>query len=220
MPNAREDHTHYVNKKSGHDGGGRDYNLRHLQSRADELRRDLADIESRVREIKRIHPILLKAQHAEYTEHHIYQNLSRLIDDRNKKEQLDALAEEKYNHYHFWKRHTGTASTPPKWKIRGFTLLARMLGFTFVLRLMEGREAKAEAIYRRITRIDPGMEAIQHEENGHKHKLMDILEDYNLAYASSVVLGLNDALVELTGAIAGGLHWPCSKRELSPSPAW
>src|SRR3989304_527579 len=43
----------------------------------------------------------------------------------------------------------------------------------------------------------------QEEENLHEEKLIDMLDEERLQYAGSVVLGLNDALVELTGALAG-----------------
>ncbi|MEJ2628744.1 MAG: VIT1/CCC1 transporter family protein, partial [bacterium] len=43
---------------------------------------------------------------------------------------------------------------------------------------------------------------IQDEEN-HEASLTDMLQEERLQYIGSIVLGLNDALVELTGALAG-----------------
>ncbi len=41
------------------------------------------------------------------------------------------------------------------------------------------------------------------DEDQHEHKLLNLLEEDKLNYVSSIVLGLNDALVELTGTLAG-----------------
>jgi hypothetical protein len=41
------------------------------------------------------------------------------------------------------------------------------------------------------------------DEEKHEEELMGMLDEESLRYAGSVVLGLNDALVELTGALAG-----------------
>jgi len=41
------------------------------------------------------------------------------------------------------------------------------------------------------------------DEEKHEGELLDMLDEESLKYAGSVVLGLNDALVELTGALAG-----------------
>ena len=47
-------------------------------------------------------------------------------------------------------------------------------------------------------RVLKGSKEFQQEE-----KLLSQLQEERLAYAGSIVLGLNDALVELTGALAG-----------------
>ncbi len=44
---------------------------------------------------------------------------------------------------------------------------------------------------------------IQKEENGHENKLLGMIDEERLKYVGSIVLGLNDALVELTGTLAG-----------------
>jgi VIT1/CCC1 family predicted Fe2+/Mn2+ transporter len=41
------------------------------------------------------------------------------------------------------------------------------------------------------------------EEDEHEQKLIGMLKEKKLDYVGSIVLGLNDALVELTGALAG-----------------
>ena len=49
----------------------------------------------------------------------------------------------------------------------------------------------------------PEMKGIIEAEEKHETKLINLINAEKLSYMSSVVLGLNDALVELTGALAG-----------------
>ena len=49
----------------------------------------------------------------------------------------------------------------------------------------------------------PEAKAIILEENQHETGLLQLLGEERLRYTGSMVLGLNDVLVELTGALAG-----------------
>jgi VIT1/CCC1 family predicted Fe2+/Mn2+ transporter len=51
--------------------------------------------------------------------------------------------------------------------------------------------------------VIPEAATIQQEENEHEMALLGLLDEERLRYTGSMVLGLNDALVELTGALAG-----------------
>lgn len=68
---------------------------------------------------------------------------------------------------------------------------------------MENGERQAEEIYEKLKKVYPEMEEILREEEEHERELIDMLKEAKLGYMGSVVLGLNDALVELTGALAG-----------------
>ena len=41
------------------------------------------------------------------------------------------------------------------------------------------------------------------QEEEHEHALLEMLDEERLWYVGSMVLGMNDALVELTGSLAG-----------------
>ena len=47
------------------------------------------------------------------------------------------------------------------------------------------------------------MSRIAQDEEAHEKELLGILNDKRLAYVGAIVLGLNDALVELTGTLVG-----------------
>ena len=64
-------------------------------------------------------------------------------------------------------------------------------------------EEKAQENYAKLRGKIPEIENWIHEEEVHEQRLIEMLDEERLRYAGSVVLGLNDALVELTGALAG-----------------
>jgi len=51
--------------------------------------------------------------------------------------------------------------------------------------------------------ISPEIESIIHDEEEHEKEIIGLIDEEYLKYVSSMVLGLNDALVELTAALAG-----------------
>ena len=89
------------------------------------------------------------------------------------------------------------------WQVWKYYLISRILGFTFGIKLMERGEEKAQANYAQLKGKIPEIDKWIHEEETHEQKLLAMLDEERLRYAGSVVLGLNDALVELTGALAG-----------------
>jgi VIT1/CCC1 family predicted Fe2+/Mn2+ transporter len=68
---------------------------------------------------------------------------------------------------------------------------------------MEKGEEDAQASYDQLKKLIPEAETIMFEENRHEAALLQMLDEEKLRYTGSMVLGLNDALVELTGALAG-----------------
>jgi VIT1/CCC1 family predicted Fe2+/Mn2+ transporter len=92
---------------------------------------------------------------------------------------------------------------PIRWKLILYYFLARVLGVTFGIKMMENGEERAQVNYEKIIKEIPEGQRVHDEEEEHENQLVNMLEEERLAYMGSVVLGLNDALVELTGALAG-----------------
>jgi len=86
------------------------------------------------------------------------------------------------------------------WK---YYLISRIFGFTFGIKLMERGEESARKNYLEIQGVIDKALSIAQDEKEHEEALVNLLDEERLKYAGSVVLGLNDALVELTGALAG-----------------
>ena len=146
---------------------------------------------------------LLKAQKNEFTESIIYANIAKMVKDDKNREVLERCSAEEKKHGDIWRSITGEDVQPNKLHIFWFTFLARLLGYTFTLKLMEGGEHNASPAYEKIAGEVPEAKAIAQDETKHEAALLDMLDEERLQYVGSMVLGLSDALVELTGTLAG-----------------
>ncbi len=146
---------------------------------------------------------LLTFQENEITEYHIYQRLAKRISSAENRDILLKIAEDEHRHYEIWRQYTGEDVKPNAFKITWYDGISRLFGFTFGIRLMELGEEDAQEYYERLLGAVEETEQIIHEENEHEDALIELLDEERLRYTGSVVLGLNDALVELTGALAG-----------------
>jgi len=146
---------------------------------------------------------IYQQQKNEITEHFIYTELARVCNDKKNIEVLKEISEQELDHYNFWKNITKKEIKPNQRKIKKHVFLAKILGLSFSLRLLEIGEIEASNFYKSIANEYPEALLIREDELQHEQKLIAILNDYRLIYAGSIVLGLNDALVEFTGTLAG-----------------
>lgn len=147
--------------------------------------------------------LVLKIQRGELTEHIIYKKLAKIIKNKNHSELLEKISREELEHYKVFKSFTGEESLPDKFRIFLYIFIARFLGLNFGLKLMESGEDLAQDIYKGLIGISPKVESIIREEEKHEKEILELIDEERLKYISSMVLGLNDALVELTAALAG-----------------
>jgi VIT1/CCC1 family predicted Fe2+/Mn2+ transporter len=152
---------------------------------------------------KKLREKILQAQRNEITEHIVYRRLAALIKDKAKSKVLEDIANEEKEHYQFWKTLTDQDVAPDRFKISFFVFICRVFGLTFGFKLMEQGEELAQDVYAKIKSIAPQVEKIIQDEEKHENELIDLIDEERLKYVSSVVLGLNDAIVEFTGALAG-----------------
>ncbi len=142
-------------------------------------------------------------QKNEITEYHIYNRLAKKIKDKENQKILERIASEEKSHYDFWKSFTNVEVKPARRKIRFYYLVARIFGLTFGIKLMERGESQANKNYGNFADVIPQAVNIATDEDEHERQLIHMIQEEKLNYVGSVVLGLNDALVELTGALAG-----------------
>jgi VIT1/CCC1 family predicted Fe2+/Mn2+ transporter len=151
----------------------------------------------------KLHNALCAIQADEINSYLIYKNLADKIKEPENKTILNNIADNEKEHYEKLKKYTNIDIKPSKIKVYFYTFLAQILGLTFSLKLMENGEKKAEEIYKQIGSSIPEIEQFLRDEETHEKELINLINEEKLKYMGSVVLGLNDALVELTGALAG-----------------
>ena len=147
--------------------------------------------------------IIRKMQQNELTESVIYQKIAAFAKGEENKKTLLRLSQEEHAHYEIWKKYTDEELKPEKAKVFKYTFLARTLGFTFAVKLMERGEEAAQDEYALLAEEVAESVHIRQQEEEHEAALLEMLDEERLQYVGSMVLGLNDALVELTGSLAG-----------------
>ena len=145
--------------------------------------------------------LFLKFQRNEITEHFIYSKLAK-TDSRNS-EILSKIAQDELKHYEYLKSLTGKDVKENKLIILLYFLVVKIFGLTFGLKLMESGEKLSIKYYSQLKEKDPHFSDIFLQEQSHEKELLKIIEDEKIKYTGSFILGLNDALVELTGVLAG-----------------
>ena len=147
--------------------------------------------------------IITKMQQNELTESYIYHAIAKFAKGDENKKTLMRLGDEEKAHYEIWKKYTGVQMKPQKFKIFKYKLLARVLGFTFAVKLMENGEEASQKEYELLAAEVEESAKIRADEEEHEAALLGMLDEERLQYVGSMVLGMNDALVELTGSLAG-----------------
>ncbi|QWB99479.1 VIT1/CCC1 family protein [Mycoplasmatota bacterium] len=142
-------------------------------------------------------------QKGEITEYYVYQFIAKKEKDEKNKEILLTIAKDELRHYHIWEEISGIEIKPNKFLIFIYKVLTFIFGYTFTLRIMERGEDSAQEAYGQLDSYQDIIEKITKEEEEHEMKLLDMLDEERLNYVGSMVLGLNDALVELSGTLAG-----------------
>jgi len=147
--------------------------------------------------------MLLQEQRNEMTGHLIYKKISSRIKDVDNSQILKDISEDELSHYNQFKSITGEDAKPYMIKVYFFYFVSMLFGLTFGVKLLEKTEIQGQKIYTKYQGDLPLLTTVLEEEEKHEKELIDMLNEEKLNYIGSIVLGLNDALVELTGALAG-----------------
>ncbi|PIR87500.1 MAG: rubrerythrin family protein [Candidatus Harrisonbacteria bacterium CG10_big_fil_rev_8_21_14_0_10_49_15] len=139
----------------------------------------------------------------------VYKDLASREKDKDLKAVLEKLIDHELADYKFWQKMVAREIQIPHWKIVFFRGLRTVFGLTFTARFLEGRERGMIEKYTRylVTIEDAGQRAelkkiIEHERF-HEEQFLSLIKEEKVDFVSSIVLGMNDGLIELTGALAG-----------------
>ncbi|MDR1794920.1 MAG: VIT1/CCC1 transporter family protein [Erysipelotrichaceae bacterium] len=146
---------------------------------------------------------LLRYQQNEITDHLIYLHLAKRVKQAKDKALLEKIASDEATHYQIYKTFTNQDVKANPIAVLWAKVLGFIFGYTFVLQLSEKKEASFEADILLHSLDTPEIESILKQESEHEQALIALLAEERLDYVADMVLGLNDALVELTGTIAG-----------------
>jgi VIT1/CCC1 family predicted Fe2+/Mn2+ transporter len=146
---------------------------------------------------------ILVMQRGEITEHFIYRRLAKSVKDPRNQDVLRRVAGDELRHHDLWQQYTGEKPGPSRLKIWLYYLISRVFGLTFGIKLMEDGEEKAQVAYAELARFVPAASDIARDEHEHEQQLVRLIDEERLRYAADVVRGLNVAIVELTGVLAG-----------------
>ena len=143
----------------------------------------------------------------------LYDRLSkRTTRNRAFSENLSQLSTTERRHFEFWKRYLPADEKPRFSKTKLYLVLFfyRVFGITFAIRYLERHEAKTIQEYKSVASLVPAedkgeFDAVIRDEEEHEREFSRRVESASVRYISFVVLGLADALVEISGIHAGSL---------------
>lgn len=141
-------------------------------------------------------------QREEITSCIIYKKLAAIEKDPENRKILQRISEDENRHYATLRSYTHREVAPNRWEILFYVWLVHLLGVTFAVRRLELGEKETTSVYSQYPDMEHFAEMAQDEQH-HEEKLIGMISEERLEYMGSVVLGLNDALVEFTGALAG-----------------
>lgn len=146
---------------------------------------------------------LLAAQRNEISESQTYAWLAGRVKDEKNRKVLEGISKDELSHYDVLKRLTQTEVKPSRLRVLWYRSVARVLGLSFGLRLMERGEGFAARLYGMLKEQQPDLAKLFLDEQRHEGDVLGLIQEERIEYAGSIVLGLNDALTELTGALVG-----------------
>lgn len=152
---------------------------------------------------KSLNERMLCYERAEDLGEKLYAYMAKCEKNEDNRRILLRLAEDEHSHYETWKSYTGMDAHVSPVKLFFKKISARVLGYTFSLKKLNREEQLTSAEYALLKENVPEAAKMSADEKAHENALINMLDEERLQYVGAMVLGLNDALVELTGAIAG-----------------
>lgn len=150
-----------------------------------------------------IQKILLRIQQSEMTEAAAYHAMVDAIKDERNREALTRLADEIASQVRTLETYTNKQLAADERKVKRYARMARVFGFTFAAKLMDRRKIKFVNHSKKLLSEMPEVEKMQADEQKRDDELFALLNEKRLSYVGAMILGMNDAIVEITGTLAG-----------------
>lgn len=148
----------------------------------------------------------------EYLDFTLYDRLSKRVRDNSSfADALGQLSATERRHFEFWRRYL-PGEEPKFSRAKLFLVLFfyRVFGITFAVRYLERHESRTINEYKSVEPLVPegdraDFDSMIRDEEEHEREFSRRVESSSVRYISFVVLGLADALVEISGIHAGSL---------------
>lgn len=148
----------------------------------------------------------------EYLDYTLYATLAgRVKGNPSFADAFHQLSATEKRHFEFWNKYLPDEK-PRFSRAKLFLVLffRRVFGITFAIRYLERHESKTIAEYKSVESLIPtedraAFDQLIRDEELHEKEFSNRVESASIRYISFVVLGLADALVEITGIHAGSL---------------
>ncbi len=148
----------------------------------------------------------------EYIDGAIYRWLSRApYLSRLSRGVLLEMASHEERHYRFWSGVSGGCRVRFVWaRVLAALLMALLFGATVTIKALERKENETIQRYRGVLKYFEGseraeLESIIEDEVRHENILMEKIGEERIKYLGFIVLGLSDAIIEISGIHAGTL---------------
>jgi VIT1/CCC1 family predicted Fe2+/Mn2+ transporter len=151
----------------------------------------------------------------ELTDYTVYKRLAGSKRQKNPamREILSRLAETEHAHFQFWSKYSAGEDHDLKVSRRRiyYVLFLRLIfGISFAVRYLENHERSVIRKYKSIAHLAPPedrptLERIISDEEEHENQWTNQITEGTVKYISFIVLGLADAIVEISGIHAGSL---------------
>jgi VIT1/CCC1 family predicted Fe2+/Mn2+ transporter len=149
----------------------------------------------------------------EYIDHRVYSYLAKIEKNEERKKILENFGKMEHEHYIFWKslmKKEMKDSSLDNIRIKLFILFKYIFGLIFTIKLMEKNEKRVIEEYKKLLNKFEGetkqkLELIIKDEIEHENFWMNQMKDETTRYLGFIILGLADAIIEITGVHAGFL---------------
>lgn len=146
----------------------------------------------------------------QYRDYSIYKALAKIEPEESFRAMIEKVTRYEHEDFLFWRglsqQKKFSVST---FEILYFLFLRKIFGLIFTVKVLQGRARETAARYKKFLSQSTDQDLrrqiermIEHEAL-HESELVAQLKENRVSFLSSIVLGINDGLIELTGALVG-----------------
>lgn len=158
--------------------------------------------------IKRV----LKAQRSSVIAEMGFRYMASQVPDEDNRTLLTHMADDEKAHIAYLQSITNRPIGKQSAALRRMKVESKLLGVTFTCRRLHNHKHFSKEVLASLAEVDPEAESLLAQAQRHEEQLIDLIDEERLHYVGDIVLGLNDALVEITGALAGVTFSLCNTK--------